>query len=55
MLVTNTSKVEGNARNANNIVNNNFIVNKETGVIRETKFDFPHETEKDFAWNDQLI
>ena len=33
-LVCNTNKSEANAKNANGIVNNNFILEKDTGVIR---------------------
>jgi hypothetical protein len=58
MIVAITSKNENKAKNKNNVVNNNFILDATPGndkaVLREAKFDFGAEPDG-FSFNDQLI
>jgi hypothetical protein len=48
-LVSVSNKTEGKALNKEGVVNNNFVMDVDTGVIRETKFSF------DPKYNDFLI
>lgn len=52
-LVGNSNK-EANGKNADGIINNNYIVDVNEGTMRETKFWFK-DPKDGFAWNDQLI
>ena len=55
MLVCYSNKTEGNAKNKDGVINNNYIVDENQKTIRESKFCFKHKTEENFSWNDQLI
>lgn len=53
MLVANSNK-EANGKNADGIINNNYIVDVKAGTMRETKFWFK-DPKDGFAWNEQMI
>jgi hypothetical protein len=53
MLVANSNK-EANGKNADGIINNNYVIDVTAGTMRETKFWFK-DPKDGFAWNDQMI
>lgn len=52
MLVCHSNKAESEARNEAGVINNNYILDSSTGIIRESSFHFKLP---DFSWNDQLV
>lgn len=49
LMVCNSNRLEGNIRNNQGKINNNYILDEKKAIIRETRFNFPDE------WNIYLI